>query len=60
VRRAPSRGEGVKNIDARKGYVWAANHLALEEDELLVTTKEGVMIEIPAGAGLGPPRACGS
>ena len=41
-------GKGVKNIDARKGYVCGTTTVS-EEDELLVTTKEGVMIRIPAG-----------
>ena len=40
-------GKGVKNIDARKGYVCGTTTVS-EEDELLVTTKEGVMIRIPA------------
>ena len=41
-------GKGVKNIDARKGFVCGTTTVS-EEDELLVTTKEGVMIRIPAG-----------
>ena len=41
-------GKGVKNIDARKGYVCCTTTVS-EDDELLVTTKEGVMIRIPAG-----------
>ena len=40
-------GKGGKNIDARKGYVCGTTTVS-EEDELLVTTKEGVMIRIPA------------
>ena len=40
-------GKGVKNIDARKGYVCGTTTVS-EDDELLVTTKEGVMIRIPA------------
>ncbi|RQW79783.1 MAG: DNA gyrase subunit A [Methanothrix sp.] len=39
-------GKGVKNIDARKGFVCCTTTVS-EEDELLVTTKEGVMIRIP-------------
>ncbi|MGV8174210.1 MAG: DNA gyrase subunit A [Methanothrix sp.] len=41
-------GKGVKNIDARKGYVCCTTTVS-EEDELLVTTKDGVMIRMPAG-----------
>jgi DNA gyrase subunit A len=40
-------GKGVKNIDAKKGYVCCTTTVS-EEDELLVTTKDGVMIRIPA------------
>lgn len=40
-------GKGVKNIDARKGYVCCTTTV-FEEDELLITTKDGVMIRIPA------------
>jgi DNA gyrase subunit A len=39
-------GKGVKNIDARKGFVCCTTTVS-EEDELLVTTKEGVVIRIP-------------
>lgn len=39
-------GKGVKNIDARKGHVCCTTTVS-EEDELLVTTKDGVMIRIP-------------
>jgi DNA gyrase subunit A len=39
-------GKGVKNIDAKKGYVCCTTTVS-EEDELLVTTKDGVMIRIP-------------
>lgn len=40
-------GKGVKNIDARRGYVCCTTTVS-EDNELLVTTKEGVMIRIPA------------
>ncbi|MCX6676671.1 MAG: DNA gyrase subunit A [Methanothrix sp.] len=40
-------GKGVKNIDARKGFVCCTTTVS-EDDELLVTTKEGVVIRIPA------------
>ncbi|HOV82157.1 MAG TPA: DNA gyrase subunit A [Methanothrix sp.] len=40
-------GMGVKNIDARKGFVCCTTAVS-DEDELLVTTKEGVVIRIPA------------
>ena len=39
-------GKGVKNIDARKGFVCCTTTVS-EDDELLVTTKDGVMIRIP-------------
>ena len=39
-------GKGVKNIEARKGSVCCTTTVS-DEDELLVTTKEGVMIRIP-------------
>jgi len=39
-------GKGVKNIDARKGFVCCTTTVS-EEDELLVTTKEGVVIRVP-------------
>ncbi len=39
-------GKGVKNIDARKGFVCCTTTVS-DEDELLVTTKEGVVIRIP-------------
>ncbi|MCJ7444582.1 MAG: DNA gyrase subunit A [Methanotrichaceae archaeon] len=40
-------GKGVKNIITKKGYVCCSAAI-FEEDELLVTTKDGVMIRIPA------------
>jgi DNA gyrase subunit A len=40
-------GTGVKNIDARKGFVCCTTTVS-EDDELLVTTKDGVVIRIPA------------
>ena len=40
-------GKGVKNIDAKKGFVCCTTTV-FEEDELLVTTKDGVVIRIPA------------
>jgi len=40
-------GKGVKNIDTRRGFVCCTTTVS-EDDELLVTTKEGVMIRIPA------------
>ncbi|MDH7596604.1 MAG: DNA gyrase subunit A [Methanothrix sp.] len=40
-------GKGVKNIDARRGDVVAAITVS-DDDGLLVTTKEGVMIRIAA------------
>lgn len=40
-------GKGVKNIDARKGFVCCTTTVS-EDDELLVTTKDGVVIRIPA------------
>ncbi len=39
-------GKGVKNIDARKGYVCCTTTVS-EDDELLVTTRDGVIIRIP-------------
>jgi len=39
-------GKGVKNIEARKGSVCCTTTVS-EDDELLVTTKDGVMIRIP-------------
>ncbi len=39
-------GKGVKNIDARKGFVCCTTTVS-DEDELLVTTKDGVVIRIP-------------
>ncbi|VVB73023.1 DNA gyrase subunit A [uncultured archaeon] len=39
-------GKGVKNIDAKKGFVCCTTTVS-EDDELLVTTKEGVVIRIP-------------
>lgn len=39
-------GKGVKNIEARKGSVCCTTTVS-DEDELLVTTKDGVMIRIP-------------
>jgi len=41
-------GKGVKNIDAKKGFVCCTTTVS-EDDELLITTKEGVVIRIPAG-----------
>ncbi|OPY55002.1 MAG: DNA gyrase subunit A [Methanosaeta sp. PtaU1.Bin112] len=40
-------GKGVKNIDAKKGFVCCTTTVS-EDDELLVTTKEGVVIRISA------------
>ena len=40
-------GKGVKNIEARKGEVCCST-MIMEEDELLLTTKDGVVIRIPA------------
>ncbi len=40
-------GKGMKNIDPRRGDVVASRTVS-EEDELMITTKEGVMIRIPA------------
>jgi len=40
-------GKGVKNIDAKKGYVCCTTTVS-DDDELLVTTKDGVVIRIPA------------
>jgi len=39
-------GKGVKNIDSRKGEVVATLGVS-EQDELLLTTKDGVVIRIP-------------
>jgi DNA gyrase subunit A len=39
-------GKGVKNIDMKKGYVCCTTTVS-GEDELLVTTKDGVVIRIP-------------
>jgi DNA gyrase subunit A len=39
-------GKGVKNIDAKKGFVCCTTTVS-EDDELLVTTKDGVVIRIP-------------
>jgi DNA gyrase subunit A len=39
-------GKGVKNIETRKGFVCCTTNV-FQEDELLVTTKDGVMIRIP-------------
>ncbi|MDD4651025.1 MAG: DNA gyrase C-terminal beta-propeller domain-containing protein, partial [Methanothrix sp.] len=41
-------GKGVKNIDAKKGFVCCTTTVS-EDDELLITTKDGVVIRIPAG-----------
>jgi DNA gyrase subunit A len=41
-------GKGVKNIDMKKGYVCCTTTVS-GEDELLVTTKDGVVIRIPTG-----------
>lgn len=40
-------GKGMKNIDSKRGDV-AASRTVSEEDELMITTKDGVMIRIPA------------
>lgn len=40
-------GKGVKNIDAKKGYVCCTTTVS-EDNELLITTKDGVMIRVPA------------
>jgi DNA gyrase subunit A len=40
-------GKGVKNIDARKGFVCCTTTVS-EDDGLLITTKDGVIIHIPA------------
>ncbi|MDM7935482.1 MAG: DNA gyrase subunit A [Methanothrix sp.] len=40
-------GKGVKNIETRKGFVCCTTTVS-GEDQLLVTTREGVMIRIPA------------
>ncbi len=39
-------GKGMKNISTGKGYV-VTSRMVAEEDELMITTKEGVMIRIP-------------
>jgi DNA gyrase subunit A len=46
---APHRrgGKGMKNIDSKKGDV-VASRTVFEEDELMITTKDGVLIRIPA------------
>ncbi|HPR67227.1 MAG TPA: DNA gyrase subunit A [Methanothrix sp.] len=46
---APHRrgGKGMKNIDSRRGDVVASRTVS-EDDELMITTKDGVMIRIPA------------
>jgi DNA gyrase subunit A len=46
---APHRrgGKGMKNIDPRRGDVVASRTVS-EEDELIITTKDGVVIRIPA------------
>jgi len=41
-------GKGVKNIDMKKGQVCCSTAVS-EEDELLVTTRDGVMIRISTG-----------
>jgi DNA gyrase subunit A len=41
-------GKGVRNIDAKKGHVCCTTTVS-DEDELLVTTKDGIMIRIPTG-----------
>ncbi len=40
-------GKGVKNIDAKKGYVCCTTNVS-EDNELLITTKDGIMIRVPA------------
>ncbi|HRW82652.1 MAG TPA: DNA gyrase subunit A, partial [Methanothrix sp.] len=40
-------GKGMKNIESKKGDVVASRTVS-EEDELMITTKDGVMIRIPA------------
>jgi DNA gyrase subunit A len=40
-------GKGVKNIEAKKGDV-CCTRTVFEGDELLLTTKEGVMIRMPS------------
>ena len=40
-------GKGMKNIESKKGEVVASRTVS-EEDELMITTKDGVMIRIPA------------
>jgi DNA gyrase subunit A len=46
---APHRrgGKGMKNIDSRRGDVVASRTVS-EDDELMITTKDGVLIRIPA------------
>jgi len=40
-------GKGVKNIDTRRGFVCCTTTVS-EDDGLLITTKDGVIIHIPA------------
>jgi DNA gyrase subunit A len=40
-------GKGMRNIESKKGDVVASRTVS-EEDELMITTKDGVMIRIPA------------
>jgi len=40
-------GKGMKNIDSKKGDVVSSRTVS-EEDELMITTKDGVLIRIPA------------
>jgi DNA gyrase subunit A len=40
-------GKGMKNIESKKGEVVASRTVS-EDDELMITTKEGQMIRIPA------------
>ena len=40
-------GKGMKNIDSKRGDVVASRTIS-EDDELMITTKDGVMIRIPA------------
>jgi len=40
-------GKGMRNIDPRRGDVVASRTVS-EEDELMITTKDGVVIRIPA------------
>jgi len=39
-------GKGMKNIDSKRGDVVASRTIS-EDDELMITTKDGVMIRIP-------------